>query len=274
MRPGSMNGYSYVEGNPINFNDPTGWCRDNPAGDGRPGDPCIDEINRLNSLYHVKIVVGIPRPCSAIFDVYDLLFRGFAISWTKEELGRVEDALQLTQAFLDKTHHPYIGTIGDRGYMIKRVHIPSVTDNMVTRSVNNKVWTEINDTVFENGVLDQDWSWQVHLFMHEIFHAYDFLNGYPSTNGFPEEPKLDSNTGHCIPSFWACGRQEENFTESTVSYAEEWLARNGSAKALKLVNELINDVSLVGTWMDNQTRQKWLDKYFFGQDLIWPTTLP
>jgi RHS repeat-associated protein len=50
-KPMSLNGYGYVEGNPVNWRDPSGMCPENPWWNDIPGQRCVWLANELHNKY-------------------------------------------------------------------------------------------------------------------------------------------------------------------------------------------------------------------------------
>ena len=236
-RPGSMNGWNYVAGDPINNIDPSGRCQ---YGDTA----CQTVAQIIETTYHIKIDRG-----SVNRDDCDDLFArmpGVSISWTTEELMTLHEALDLTKSFLDKTSHPFDGALGDHGYEIQRVHLTDQGATVLLTTMAPK--TQVPD----GGISDKS---IIASLMHEFFHAFDYLtlsgsgrnqtvvSDDPAFNqgnkehlyggtGYDPKYRLDpdsgSKTGACGSTFYACINDRDNFADNAALYALDWLSQRGT----------------------------------------------
>jgi RHS repeat-associated protein len=268
-RPQSLNGWGYVEGNPINFNDPTGWCRDDPFGDTTNGDRCSEEIDRLERKYQLIIKAGYSPYACWIYGIDDLK-PGTPIPWTMDELTFLDQALELTKAFLDRTVHPFNGSLGGKNYTIKRVHV-TVTGPMDTNSYP-PVTTAIPDEVFARSPNGEG---QHSSLMTEFFHAFDFQqNPWVSANRIFADLTRDPGSTYCGSTYYACTNRYEMFSDNATAYALDWLSHKDAQLAgdanLALARFPNPPVHRVELWKDGvikgvrSTRLLFFNWYFFG----------
>jgi hypothetical protein len=241
-----------VQGSPTNFTDPSGLCRD--------GDTACETVAKfIEDWYKVEIDRG--NVCDEIF--YGPPINGLSKYWMTEELLTVEKSLNLIATFLDSgVVFRFNGTIGGRGYVIRRVQTTTLLgyeNAQITRLWEGHVWTELPDAFFQT----TQQPWQHAIVVHEVFHAFDFLNGYISRHpafsqgrlqGEPLEP--DPNTLYCGPTVYACTNLWENFADSAMVYALDWLRqRLDNQDAKDALAEYENPSGMLTRYVD-----EWNDK--------------
>jgi RHS repeat-associated protein len=282
MRSGSMNGWNYVEENPIGYTDPQGLCRYDDTD-------CINLATTLMDTYDIVI-----EP----LDVGDVCAPpGEGVPWETHELEIVQRALGLTASFLTATQHQFNTSIGGKGYIIRRVQTASGNQGTATTTfkdyarilggipVNYTVRTEVTDSLFEQTVENN----MIGELMHELFHAYDHYNSewfiIPLSDSTSSDPAF-SNTlnadesGHCGPSAYACDDRFENFADSATIYALEYLdiaSIYQRVSEYSLPGQILKDytdqavggpTTPIERWNDNRARLRFLDRHFFGSSRL------
>jgi RHS repeat-associated protein len=254
LRPGSMNGWGYVEGNPVNRVDPSGMCA--------YGDTACQAIARyIETAFQVSIDLG-----SVNRDDYcDAYARrpGTTISWETEELLTVGKALGLTRDFLGGEFYQ---TIGNQRYTISRVHVNDVGSG-ATRTIGQfsisgyyRSQTLATDDLFAQNPARENQ--EIGILMHEFFHVYDYSRGLVSSGYVfatplslkPDDPVLMT----CGPSRYACTDQFENFADSAAVYALGWLANHGIGEAGEVL-QVYGDYAAPGQIV--KPVDKWTDFY-------------
>jgi RHS repeat-associated protein len=157
LRPGSMNGYSYVEGDPIDQADPTGRI-----AEGQEAQDALKLIKRLRLDYHIFIAKDFGR---GVFGTWN------PGNWRKlDELRAVE---AVVQRYANAPGSQAVARTALEGVQIKRI------SSGITVKVSNRPVVEIADHEFDQpggGPLQKLWGPQVAI-AHEFAHYWDWKTG-------------------------------------------------------------------------------------------------
>ncbi|CAG0937738.1 hypothetical protein TFLX_06692 [Thermoflexales bacterium] len=193
---------------------------------------------------------------------------GTAIRWKMDELDTLGKALALTKKFLDGTKHPFNSSLGGQGYTFRRVKVREDGATVMGTKSGPPATTSVVDSV----------TGQPASVMHEIFHAYDYLNRprwlseHPVfTQGIGDmwaKRKRDIGTSRCGALPHACTDRLEYFADNAAAYALYWLEKQPDPDPADVANFLANFPNgvpaRVGQWKDPDNSESSGLRLFFN----------
>ncbi len=171
-RPLSLNGWNYVEGNPINRRDPSGMISEMEA-------PKADRIvEELYKIYGVKIKKDWGRGYLAPFDMLPVSINECAPYWrngnwrTLNELQRIRDGVEKLAG-----PNGLGGAEKIRSALRTQLNIVRLNLNISSFAPPGKLSSLLGDIIIANDIGNNDERFTTGIVIHEFAHVWDYRSG-------------------------------------------------------------------------------------------------